>query len=137
MADNTLGALVLGGFGFAVLVLVISSLREAAAMKRWPVAKGRVLSSKVEQYRSDAGSGHFRGARARMTLYRAVVTYEYEVDDRRLQERVLQADDGPVVPDHVGLAAGGRLSDILTKPPGKPHLSAYFIFISNTFSWFS
>ena len=41
-------ALVIGGFGLAVLAIVVSSLREAAAMKRWPVAEGRVLSAKVE-----------------------------------------------------------------------------------------
>ena len=35
-------ALVIGGFGLAVLAIVVSSLREAAAMKRWPVAEGRV-----------------------------------------------------------------------------------------------
>lgn len=44
-------ALVIGGFGLAVLAIVVSSLREAAAMKRWPVAEGRVLSTKVEKYR--------------------------------------------------------------------------------------
>ena len=43
--------LVIGGFGLAVLAIVASSLREAAAMKRWPVSKGRVLSAKVEEYR--------------------------------------------------------------------------------------
>ena len=43
-------ALVIGGFGLAVLAIVVSSLREAAAMKRWPVAEGRVLSAKVEKY---------------------------------------------------------------------------------------
>jgi hypothetical protein len=48
-------------------------LREAAAMKRWPVAKRRVLSSTVEEYQDDAGSGKFGGARARMTLHRPVV----------------------------------------------------------------
>ena len=42
-------ALVIGGFGLAVLAIVVSSLREAAAMKRWPVAEGRVLSAKVEK----------------------------------------------------------------------------------------
>ena len=92
LSDNSLVAFVCGGFGLVMLVLIVSSLREAAAMKRWPVARGRVLSSKVEQYRSDAGSGHFGGARARMTLYRAVVTYEYEVDDRRFRsERIAQS----------------------------------------------
>ena len=44
-------ALVICGFGLAVLAIVVSSLREAAAMKRWPVAEGRVLSAKVEKYR--------------------------------------------------------------------------------------
>ena len=39
------------GFGLGVLAIVVRSLREAAAMKRWPVAEGRVLSTKVEKYR--------------------------------------------------------------------------------------
>ena len=56
--------LVCGGFGAALLALVVSSLREAAAMKRWPVAKGQVLSSKVEEYTTRAGAGNF-GSRPR------------------------------------------------------------------------
>ncbi|HEX3578728.1 MAG TPA: hypothetical protein VHY33_09210 [Thermoanaerobaculia bacterium] len=51
MPDNILAALALGGFGLIVLALVIASLRDAAAMRRWPVAKGRVVSSKVEEYK--------------------------------------------------------------------------------------
>ena len=91
-SDNTLIALVCGGFGLAILALLISSLREAAAMKRWPVAKGRVLSSTVEEYRADAGTGNFGGTRARMTLFRPVVVYEYEVDGRRFQgNRIAQS----------------------------------------------
>lgn len=75
-----------------MLVLIVSSLREAAAMKRWPVAKGRVLSSKVEEYRADAGSGNFGGPRGRMTLYRPVVVYEYEVAGERLRgDRIAQS----------------------------------------------
>src|SRR6476620_2282115 len=92
LSDNTLLALVSGGFGLAMLALVVSSLREAAAMKRWPVARGRVLSSKVEEYRDDAGSGNFGGSRARMTLYRAAVIYEYEVDGQRFRgDRIAQS----------------------------------------------
>jgi len=79
LSDNTIIALVCGGFGLAMLLLIASSLREATAMKRWPIAKGRVLSSQVEEYRADAGSGSFGGPRGRMTLYRPVVVYEYEV----------------------------------------------------------
>lgn len=71
-------ALVMGGFGLAVLAIVVSSLREAAAMKRWPVAQGRVLSAKVEKYRQSISRGT-GGARDRMTLYRPVLLYEYEV----------------------------------------------------------
>ena len=59
LSDNGLVALVCGGFGLVMLILIVSSLREAAAMKRWPVSRGRVLSSKVEEYRADAGSGNF------------------------------------------------------------------------------
>src|SRR5437588_11287591 len=71
-------ALVIGGFGLALLAIVVSSLREAAAMKRWPVAEGRVLSAKVETYRESVcrGTG---GPRDRMMLYRPVLLYEYEV----------------------------------------------------------
>ena len=55
----------------------MSSLREAAAMKRWPVAEGRVLSAKVEGTGRvlSRGTG---GPRARMTLYRPVLLYEYK-----------------------------------------------------------
>ena len=83
LSDNTPFVLVCSGFAIAVLALAVSSLREAAAMKRWPVAKGRVLSSKVEEYRADAGPGNFGGPRGRLLLYRPVVVYEYEVDGQR------------------------------------------------------
>src|SRR5882762_7255438 len=85
MKDQTVEALVIGGMGMLILALVISALREAAAMKRWPVAKGWVLSSKVEEYRADAGAGSYGGSRARMTLYRPVVVYEYEVAGKRFR----------------------------------------------------
>jgi len=92
LSDNSLVALVCGGFGLAMLALIVSSLREAAAMKRWPVSKGRVLSSKVEECRADAGSGNFGGSRGRMTLYRPVVVYEYEVDGQRFRgDRIAQS----------------------------------------------
>ena len=71
-------ALMIAGFGLAVLVIVVSSLREAAAMKRWPVAEGRVLSAKVEEYRTSVSRGA-GGPRDRMTLYRPVLLYDYEV----------------------------------------------------------
>jgi hypothetical protein len=92
LSDDAPVALVCGGFGLVMLLLILSSLREAAAMKRWPVAKGRVLSSKVEEYRADAGSGNFGGARGRMTLYRPVVVYEYEVAGQRFRgDRIAQS----------------------------------------------
>ena len=75
-----------------MLALIVISLREAAAMKRWPAAKGRVLSSKVEEYRADAGSSSFGGPRGRMTLYRPVVVYEYEVDGKHFRgDRIAQS----------------------------------------------
>src|SRR3954454_8817942 len=77
-------ALVIGGFGLAVLAIVVSSLREAAAMKRWPVAKGRVVSAKVEEYRESVSRGT-GGARDRMTLYRPIVRYKYEVAGKRYE----------------------------------------------------
>ena len=92
MSDDALIALMCAGFGAAILALVVISLREAAAMKRWPIARGRVLSSKVEEYRTDAGAGKFGGARARMTLYRPVVHYEYEVAGQRFSgDRIAQS----------------------------------------------
>ena len=92
LSDDTAVALVCGGFGLVMLVLIYSSLREAAAMKRWPVARGRVLSSKVEEYPADAGSANFGGARGRMTLYRPAVVYEYEVDGQRFRgDRIAQS----------------------------------------------
>jgi hypothetical protein len=84
-------ALFMGGFGLAVLAIVASSLREAAAMKRWPVAQGRVLSAKVEEYRTSVSRG-VGGARGRMTLYRPVLLYEYEVMGKRFHgTRVAQS----------------------------------------------
>ena len=84
-------ALVIGGFGLAVLAIVVSSLREAAAMKRWPVAQGRVLSAKVEKYRESVSRGT-GGPRDRMTLYRPVLLYEYEVAGKRFRgSRIAQS----------------------------------------------
>ena len=91
MADNVLAALVLGGFGLIVLALVIASLRDAAAMKRWPVVRGRVVSSKVEEYKESV-KGHTSGPRDRMTLYRPAVVYEYEIDGNRYEStRITQS----------------------------------------------
>ena len=84
-------ALAIGGFGLAVLAIVVSSLREAAAMKRWPVAEGRVLSAKVEKYRTSVSRGT-GGPRDRMTLYRPILLYEYEVAGKRFRgSRVAQS----------------------------------------------
>jgi hypothetical protein len=92
LSDNGLLALVSGGFGLAMLLWIVVSLREAAAMKRWPVAKGRVLSSRVEEYRADAGAGKFGGSRGRMLLYRPVVVYEYDVEGQRFRgNRIAQS----------------------------------------------
>ena len=61
-------------------------------MKRWPVAKGRVLASRVEEYREIAGAGDYSGSRTRMTLYRPVVLYEYVVEGKRLEgNRITQS----------------------------------------------
>jgi hypothetical protein len=92
MSDETMIALVSGGFGLAILALVVSSLREAAAMKRWPIAIGRVLSSSVQQYKDDAGTGHFGGSRARIVLFRPLVAYEYSVNGQRFEgHRIVQS----------------------------------------------
>jgi hypothetical protein len=75
-----------------LLLLVVSALREAVAMKRWPVAKGRVLSAKVEEYRALAGAGDFGSTRTRMTLYRPKVVYEYEAAGQRFKgDRIAQS----------------------------------------------
>ena len=92
--DQIRGALVCGGFGMLMLLIIISALREAVAMKRWPVVKGRVLSSAVEEYRADAGSSNFGGAHARMKLYRPIVVYEYEVSGRRYQSNRIAQSPG-------------------------------------------
>jgi Protein of unknown function (DUF3592). len=90
--DQTVLALVCGGFGMLLVLLVVSALREAVAMKRWPVAKGRVLSSTVEQYRDIAGAGDFGSTRTHMTLYRPVVVYEYEAAGQRFRgDRIAQS----------------------------------------------
>jgi|tagenome__1003787_1003787.scaffolds.fasta_scaffold19555726_2 hypothetical protein len=83
----------LGGFGLLILAIVVAALREAIAMKSWPVAKGRILESKVEEYQQSAGSsGTYAGSRARMTLYRPVVRYQYEVEGKRFQgDRIAQS----------------------------------------------
>ena len=92
MSDRAIEALALGGFGTLVLLIIVAALREAAAMKRWPTAKGRILSSKVEEYREIAGAGDYSGSRTRMTLYRPAVLYEYEVDGKRLHgNRITQS----------------------------------------------
>ena len=84
---------VLGGFGLLIIAIVIAALREAIAMKSWPVATGRIVESKVEEYRQSAGSsGTYAGSRARMTLYRPVVRYQYEVNGKRFHgDRIAQS----------------------------------------------
>lgn len=90
--DQILLASVCGGFGLLLLLLVIVALREAVAMKGWPVAKGKILSSKVEEYRDIAGAGNFGGTRARMTLYRPAVVYEYEAAGQHFKgDRIAQS----------------------------------------------
>ncbi len=86
-------ALVIGGFGLAVLALVVISLREATAMKRWPVAQGRMLSASVEEYKTSVSRG-VGGSRARMTLYRPALVYEYEVTGKRFHGTRLAQSPG-------------------------------------------
>ena len=91
MSDHALFVFLFGGFGLIVAAILVASLREAAAMKRWPVAKGRVLSSRVEEYVDIVGSRGSR-SRARIKLYRPIVTYEYTIDGRRFQSnRITQS----------------------------------------------
>ena len=94
MADNVLAALLLGGFGLLVLALVVASLRDAAAMKRWPVVRGRVVSSRVEEYKEiiKGQSSNSRGGR--MTLYRPAVVYEYEIGGQRYESNRITQSPG-------------------------------------------
>ena len=91
--SDPVAAFVLGGFGLVIIAVVIAALREAVAMKSWPVATGRILESKVEEYRESAGSsGTFSGSRAKMTLYRPLVRYRYEVEGKRFNgDRITQS----------------------------------------------
>ncbi|MGH8099647.1 MAG: DUF3592 domain-containing protein [Chthoniobacterales bacterium] len=91
MSDHTLFACLFGGFGLIVAAILVASLREAAAMKRWPVAKGRILSSRVEEY-TDIVASRSSPSRARIKLYRPIVTYEYTIGGRRFQSnRITQS----------------------------------------------
>jgi hypothetical protein len=91
MSDDTLQALLLGGFGLLILAIAAASLREAAAMKRWPVARGRVLSSRVEESRDTVSAGTHAAA-TRLTRYRPVVVYEYEAGGSRFRgDRIAQS----------------------------------------------
>jgi len=91
MSDDMLQVLLLGGFGVLILAIAVAALREAASMRRWPVAKGRVLSSRVEECRDTVSSGTHAAA-TRLTLYRPVVVYEYEADGRRFRgDRIAQS----------------------------------------------
>jgi hypothetical protein len=85
-------AIVPAAMGAIILAIVVSALREVAAMKRWPVASGRIVSSKVEKYRDSAGGGDYSGNRVRMILYRPIVLYEYEIAGKRFQgNRITQS----------------------------------------------
>jgi hypothetical protein len=85
-------ALVPAAMGAIILAITVSALREVAAMKRWPVANGRIVSSKVEEYRESVGGGDYSGNRVRMILYRPVVLYEYEIVGKRFQgNRITQS----------------------------------------------
>src|ERR1051325_5474763 len=91
MSDQTLAAIALGSFGLLVLAITLASRREAAAMKRWPIAKGRVLAAHVKAHRDVAGGSSSSGG-AHMTLYKPVVQYEYTVDGKRYRgERITQS----------------------------------------------
>lgn len=104
-----------------MLALVIASLRDAAAMKRWPVAKGRVLSSKVEEYQ-EIVKGQAFGSRNRMTLYRPAVVYEYEVAGQRYESKRITQSPGlnRGVPDFaaevVGRYPAGSSVDVRYNP---------------------
>src|SRR4029077_17588889 len=87
-------ALAIGGFGLAILAIVVSSLREAAAMKGWPGAQRRVVSAKVEEYRQSVSRGT-GGPRDRMTLYRPVLLYEYEVAGKCFRGSRIGETPGP------------------------------------------
>jgi hypothetical protein len=67
--------LILGG---ALLIFLLMALiaaaqwRRVAAARRWPVARGTVVESRVEDYRDSDGDW----------IYRPVITYQYDVGGR-------------------------------------------------------
>jgi hypothetical protein len=117
-------ALVIGGFGLAVLAIVASSLREAAAMKRWPTAEGRVLSAKVEEYRTSVSRG-VGGSRARMTLYRPVLLYEYEVAGKRFQGSRVAQSPGHQSPQQAYCLHGSGAGTLSYQWEESPDLSSW------------
>jgi hypothetical protein len=68
---------VLTGFGLGVTLLALAAWRLGRQASQWPVARGRVIRSEVEEFESwddDSGSQRAR------PCYRAAVLYRYEVD---------------------------------------------------------
>jgi hypothetical protein len=92
MSHDPTATITFGVFGLIVLAITYAAVREAAAMKTWPVVKGRVLSSKVEQYTETMGS-RAKGGVA-VTLYRPVIVYEYEVAGRKLSGKRIAQSEG-------------------------------------------
>lgn len=91
-SDQLLLALACAGFALALLALALAAWREALRMRRWPIAKGRVLSSAVEEYRTSVASASFGGPRSRLTLYRPAIVYEYHVAAQRFEgKRIAQS----------------------------------------------
>jgi hypothetical protein len=69
---------VLTGFGLGVSLLALAAGKSARQASRWPVARGRVIRSEVEEFESydDDDSANRRP----LHCYRSVVIYSYEVD---------------------------------------------------------
>jgi hypothetical protein len=79
VADPVLAGLVAvsTGLGLGVALLALASWRSARQASRWPVARGRVIRSEVEEFEWwDDDPGSHRA----LPGYRAAVIYSYEVD---------------------------------------------------------
>jgi hypothetical protein len=84
-AQNTHGVIVCGTLGLLSVLFGLFSLIQTLKERRWPVASGRIISSRVDISRETIQlSGSFKGTsrttRSLTTIYRPVVVYRYEAD---------------------------------------------------------
>jgi hypothetical protein len=65
--------------GSMMLLSLWAGRRQSAAAARWPLTIGRIVSSRVESYRTRVGRA---GSGSWVTVYQAVVEYSYRVGNR-------------------------------------------------------